>query len=483
MTEANYHPEKTDKLIKGFKYGFDLGYQGPTKRRDTAANIPITVGSATDMWNKIMKEVKLGRYAGPYTKIPYKYFVQSPVGLVPKDGNKTRLIFHLSYDFPKYKSVNFYTPDEICTVKYKDLDFAIRTCLQMKEKFVKGGQRFESLFYSKTDVVSAFRILPSSPKKHFLFILKATHPQTQITYYFVDKCMPFGSSISCALFQEFSDALAYIIEYKHNFMIVVMNYLDDFLFIAFTMAKCNELMRKFLEMCRMIGCQTSEDKTEWATDLITFLGMLLNGKACTISIPIDKVNKAINLLELTIQSKKVTVKHVQRLTGVLNFLSRAIVPGHTFTRCMYDKLKVRNKKGELLKQHHHVQVNKQFKLDALAWKYFLEHASSPQLCRPFVDFKDDTEAIILNFYTDASKTIGMGAIFNDHWMFAQWEPAFIQKCDPSIEFLELFALCAAILAWETQLHNVRIIIFNDNQAVLGMVNKMTSKCEQCMKLL
>ena len=46
-----------------------------------------------------MKEVKLGRYAGPFPTIPYEEdFIQSPIGLVPKDqGCDTRLIFHLSY--------------------------------------------------------------------------------------------------------------------------------------------------------------------------------------------------------------------------------------------------------------------------------------------------------------------------------------------------------------------------------------------------
>ena len=62
-------------------------------------------------------------------------FIQSPLGLVPKDnGKQTRLIFHLSYDFgieDDKKSVNFHTPDEICTVQYRDLDHAIRTCLAL----------------------------------------------------------------------------------------------------------------------------------------------------------------------------------------------------------------------------------------------------------------------------------------------------------------------------------------------------------------
>ena len=45
-----------------------------------------------------MTEVQAKRYTGPYEKVPYEFFIQSPIGLVPKDkGKKTRLIFHLSY--------------------------------------------------------------------------------------------------------------------------------------------------------------------------------------------------------------------------------------------------------------------------------------------------------------------------------------------------------------------------------------------------
>ena len=43
---------------------------------------------------------------------------QSPIDLVPKAGNKTRLIFHLSYDFnDEDRSLNYHTPEEMCTVK------------------------------------------------------------------------------------------------------------------------------------------------------------------------------------------------------------------------------------------------------------------------------------------------------------------------------------------------------------------------------
>ena len=73
LKESNYNEDETKFLVDGFTSGFDLGYRGPWRRQDTSQNIPFQVtgvGNGFDMWEKIMKEVKLGRYAGPYKKIP-----------------------------------------------------------------------------------------------------------------------------------------------------------------------------------------------------------------------------------------------------------------------------------------------------------------------------------------------------------------------------------------------------------------------------
>ena len=130
MKLSNYNEKEIEFLRKGFTTGFDIGYEGPINRQSVSENIPLKIGSKEELWNKLMKEVKLRRVAGPYKKIPYKNFIQSPIGLVPKDGGlKTRLIFHLSYDFKDDKSVNYHTPKERCSVKYCDLDYAISMCL------------------------------------------------------------------------------------------------------------------------------------------------------------------------------------------------------------------------------------------------------------------------------------------------------------------------------------------------------------------
>ena len=168
LTGCHYNTDKTQFLVNGFSYGFDLGYRGPLVRKNTAENIPLRVGNKHQLWNKIMAEVQLGRYARPYEKPPFKNYIQSPIGLVPKSSskNKTRLIFHLSYGFgeeEKDKSFNFHTPHELCTVKYRDLDHAVDNCLKLIKQYsqVTGDSEDNCIIYiAKTDLTVAFRQLP-----------------------------------------------------------------------------------------------------------------------------------------------------------------------------------------------------------------------------------------------------------------------------------------------------------------------------------
>ena len=304
------------------------------------------------------------------------------------------------------------------------------------------------LKFGKTDLVSAFHLLPVKVKHRELLLLKARHPITQVWYYFIDKCLPFGSAISCAHFQLFSDALAEILYRKYG--IKSTNYLDDFLFISDDDRKCNAMVRKFLDLCEKLGVPVSKEKTEWTTSLITFLGILFDGSNHVLAVPEEKKHKAMSILKLVIDKKKVTVKVIQRLTGILNFLQRAIIPGRTFTRRMYDKLMIRNKQGDLLKQHHHVSVDLSFRNDCKMWITFLDNDHDRmRLCRPFVNLHAFEYAEILNFYTDASlnKNFGYGGVFADSWMYGKWGKQFIVEQEPSIEFLELYALCTGVMTW------------------------------------
>ena len=61
-----YLESKTQFLESGFHEGFHIGYKGPEIRQSESSNIPLRIGSKTELWNKLMKEVKLKWVAGPF---------------------------------------------------------------------------------------------------------------------------------------------------------------------------------------------------------------------------------------------------------------------------------------------------------------------------------------------------------------------------------------------------------------------------------
>ena len=411
LHKTNYDRNEMEFLIDGFSNGFDLRYQGPTDRRDKSDNIPFTpgVGNESELYNKVMKEVKLGQFLGPWLEedIPFKFFVQSPIRLVPTGEGETRLIFHLSYCFKNgNESINSWIPKDKCSVKYKDIDHTIHNCLRYLKKRKEsqnGTFNFNCLFFRKTDLQSAFRILGIKKRCWNLLLLKGKNPVTGQFEYFTDKCLPFGSSISCAHFQRLSHALKHIVEVLERAYNAITKYLDDFLFIHYIRSVCNKILRRFIHICKEINFPVAEDKTELASPILIFLGIILNGRSFTLMVPEDKRLSALHLLQRFIDSKKVTVRDIQVLTGTLNFLNRPIAPGRVFTRRMYSKIesKITKKDGSQLKTYHHVNVDREFKNDCRVWASFLNNQSAVN--KTFTDLDTETNAAEIGFFTDSNK--------------------------------------------------------------------------------
>ena len=245
-------------------------------------NLKFRVGNPIILWNKVMKEVKLKRFPGPYKKPPFEHFIQSPIGLVPKDGGKeTRLIFHLSHPRnQKRKSVNANIPAEKCRVKYVEFDDAVRQCME----------EGVNCHISKSDMKSAFRNLGLRKGCWKYLVLKAKNPKDNQWSYFVDKCLPFGASFSCALFQAFLDSVAYLVQWRSSSKKPV-NYLDDFLFIALLRLMCQNQLNSFIDICTEINFPVALEKTEWPSTRLTFLGLLLDTVNQLVMLPKRKDHK------------------------------------------------------------------------------------------------------------------------------------------------------------------------------------------------
>ena len=327
----------------------------------------------------------------------------------------------------------------------------------------------------------AFRHVPMLPLSWHLLILKAAHPKTGEVFYFIDKCLPSGSLISCMIFQEFSNSVAHLVRYKTDKPLV--NYLDDYYFVDFGKILCDGQVHIFLRICEAIRFPVSLEKTEWGASWQIFLGMLIDAYNQIVGIPKEKVAKALSQINyfLTKKNKKVTVLEVQQLCGTLNFISRAIVPGRAFTRRLYAMATAKSGKVKLM-QYHHIRITGENKLDLQVWKRMLESPSV--FSRPFLS-DDIMSAIDLDMYSDTAKSDkkGFGTYYGTEWIAHKWPRGFLQSKNPSIEYLELYGVTTVILLWAKNYRNQKICSFTDNESVKNMVNNTTSGCKNCMILI
>ena len=151
--------------------------------------------------------------------------------------------------------------------------------------------------------------------------------------------------------------------------------------------------------------------------MMIFLGMLLDSERQVICIPMDKLIKATNWVDyfLNKNKKKATVLEFQKLTGILNFLCRSIIPGRAFLRKLYMNTIAG---GKVLKPHHHIRISEGHRLDLLIWKQFL--SSPDNYYRPFME-SVAINAQEIDMYSDGSGNyqLGFGAYCGCEWTFGQ----------------------------------------------------------------
>ena len=173
-----------------------------------------------------------------------------------------------------------------------------------------------------------------------IFDHESKNPETKQWVFLFDKCLPFGTAISCTIFQQLSNVLTYITKFKLKNLVPqfnISNNLDDFLKIAISRADCNLMLTMFHAFCEELGVPLAKEKTVWTSLLTVFLGILLDGQNYLLALPDEKIAKAKMWLEVTVDHEKIKVKDVQKLTGLLNFLNKAIVLRRAFTHVCQDQ--------------------------------------------------------------------------------------------------------------------------------------------------
>ena len=124
-----YDGGQKQKLVSGFKRGFDVGHKGSLPRVKPH-NLTSALQNPEEVDKKLSTESSMNRIAGPFKQEPFSHFRTSSLGVVEKKiPGKFRLIHHLSY--PPGDSINDGISPEDAHVRYQSIDHAVQQLQQL----------------------------------------------------------------------------------------------------------------------------------------------------------------------------------------------------------------------------------------------------------------------------------------------------------------------------------------------------------------
>lgn len=426
------HPNQTlvKFLVQGFSFGFDIGFVGrdsPGQARNllSARSNPLAVQAA------IAKEIARKHTSGPFVTPPFTNLHCSPLGAVPKKDGTFRIILDLSS--PKGSSINEGISSEAFSVRYSSFDDAI----DMVQKLGKGCS------LAKIDIKHAFRICPVRPKDwHLLGFYWESR-------YFVDIRLPFGSRSSPYIFNQFAEALLWILVHVTGISWLI-HYLDDFLLGGVSASECVSYMGVMFKVCSELGVPIAEDKTVGPSTMVTYLGIEIDTQEQTIRLPVEKLTEIKLLLHKWGRKKKCTKRELLSLIGSLSFACKVVKPGRMFLRRLIDL------STTVSHLNYHISLNSEAKLDIKWWSEFIDEWNGCALFQaPLVT------SLELNLFTDASNS-GLGAVYGAHWFSEPWPARFLQF---DINYRELFAIVAAVFTWGNDWCNRQVLFYTDNLVI------------------
>lgn len=183
-----------------------------------------------------------------------------------------------------------------------------------------------------------------------------------------------------------------------------------------------------------------------------------------VRLPLDKLTKCRELIHTCCQKSKLTLRQLQSILGTLNFACAVIMPGRAFLRCLTDVTM------GLSKPFHFIGITKEVLED---WGSFLTDFNGRSLFLPDVWCHSTS----LNLYTDASGSLGYGAVYGSRWPYGAWSNEW-KGCN--ITLLELYPIVLAVTTWGALLANHCIRFHTDNLALVSIINQQTSRDKHIM---
>ena len=177
----------------------------------------------------------------------------------------------------------------------------------------------------------------------------------------------------------------------------MLHLLDDILIISGSHEQCSRELSLFLQLCSCLGIPMAPEKTVGPSTVLLFAGIELDTVRSEARLPREKAMCC---------TKKVTLRELQSLIGLLNFACSVVLPGRAFLRRLID-LTI-----GIFRPQHFIKLSQSVKSDMRTWLAFLSNFNGSSF---FLNHNWITNPS-LQLYTDASGSFGYGTIFREKWV-------------------------------------------------------------------
>ena len=441
-------------ILRGVCFGFRVIDSNCNSQYflDNYSSINKVSGSMAGKLKKELEEEMVTVVSTPCTCV-------HPFGAVPKGDSDFRAIVDCSR--PDTTSVNNYTDSCKTTFSYNSVQ-------DVTELLIQGD------YLATVDISNAYRavnIHPLSRERQGL-----TWDFGKGIVHLRDNRLCMGLSSSPYVFAKISDFIVRCL--VREGIDECINYLDDFCVIGRSKERCKLAQGTLIAILRRVGFYVSFKKLVAPAQKIRFLGIDIDSVTMRLSLPIDKLKKLKNQLQLFVRRRKATKKELERLAGILAHCCKVVHGGRTFSRRVYDLVAL------VKRDSFKIRLNEDFRLDLKWWIQFAEHfngyASIVKSADPF-----------LSVYSDSSK-FGFGALHGFDWLagsfilekegeWKKWlghhfsEAKDIGCRSDNINVLELWPIVVAVNKWGELWKDKVVIFVTDNTQVRAALNTGRSR--------
>ena len=415
---------------------------------------------------------RLGEYMqfGALTRLPADTLLDEdglriqPLHVIIKTGKKPRLVIDLSRNLNDHLQYEYF--------RYSCVDDAVEAS-------------FPGCWYGKLDLSNCFLSFPLHPSVRKYFCFRFEGELYQFTH------MPFGLSTAPRVCTQLLSVIQFALAEKG---ITDIRYLDDFFLIAHTEKDMTRDLLLAQSVIRQFGLIVNQEKTEGPAQRLSFLGVLLDSVAQTVSCTPERVEELTTLLRSLLRQRVITRRHTASLIGKLSFAAHVLPGARPFMRRMLDTL-------HQCKSRRHsapVRIDPGFRDDVRFWVKQLHLWNGRQQWRasrasPFV-FATDASLSGFGFYLESAPTLPGSTVDSAAWpqhlrvgatFSGTYSPehAHLHHSHTQIAWCELLAVVACASTYAPLLAGQSMLFYVDNSSDVHIINRQATRSTALAGLL